>query len=151
MVEHRNVVRLVKNTNFIEFNPCDRILQTGALEFDASTFEIWGALLNGLVLVLASKEKLLEAEILKEITTKQKITIMWITSSFFNLPLVISPFQCESADKSVRATQAKPNSNGGGGDGTRPHLSYFQDSNVEGVIFHFWRIYFWRVFSDLAD
>jgi hypothetical protein len=47
MVAHRNVVRLVKNTNFLDFNEEHRILQSGALEFDASTFEIWGALLNG--------------------------------------------------------------------------------------------------------
>ncbi|MCP5047731.1 MAG: AMP-binding protein, partial [bacterium] len=36
MVEHRSVVRLVKNTTFIEFKPGDSILLTGALEFDAS-------------------------------------------------------------------------------------------------------------------
>ncbi|MDQ1354395.1 MAG: hypothetical protein QG657_4704, partial [Acidobacteriota bacterium] len=84
MVDHRNVVRLVKNANFIELRADDRILQTGALEFDASTLEIWGALLNGLVLVLESKENILEAGILKEITTKHKISLMWMTSSFFN-------------------------------------------------------------------
>ncbi|HLP44508.1 MAG TPA: amino acid adenylation domain-containing protein [Candidatus Kapabacteria bacterium] len=84
MVEHRSVGRLVKNTNFIDFKADDRILQTGALEFDASTLEIWGALLNGLALVLEIKENLLEAKILKEIITKHKITIMWMTSSFFN-------------------------------------------------------------------
>jgi len=84
MVNHRNVVRLVKNTNFIEFKPGDRILQTGALEFDASTLEIWGALLNGLVLVLERKENFLEAGTLKEITARHKITVMWMTSSFFN-------------------------------------------------------------------
>ncbi|MGB7606261.1 MAG: condensation domain-containing protein, partial [Lutisporaceae bacterium] len=43
MVEHKNVIRLVKNTNYISFNEEDKILQTGALVFDASTFEIWGA------------------------------------------------------------------------------------------------------------
>ncbi|HLP61975.1 MAG TPA: amino acid adenylation domain-containing protein, partial [Candidatus Deferrimicrobium sp.] len=84
MVNHRNVGRLVKNTDFIEFKPGDRILQTGALEFDASTLEIWGALLNGLALVLESKENLLETRILKEIITKHRITLMWMTASFFN-------------------------------------------------------------------
>ncbi|UCH98131.1 MAG: AMP-binding protein, partial [Candidatus Aminicenantes bacterium] len=56
MVDHGNVIRLVKNTNYLRFKEIDRILQTGALEFDASTFEIWGALLNGLELHLASKD-----------------------------------------------------------------------------------------------
>lgn len=46
MVEHRNIIRLVKETNYCDFENIS-ILQTGSLSFDASTFEIWGALLNG--------------------------------------------------------------------------------------------------------
>jgi len=84
MVEHRNVVRLVKNTNYIEFKKDDRLLQTGALEFDASTFEIWGALLNGLELCLVSKQKILAHETLKQTVQKYCITIMWMTSPLFN-------------------------------------------------------------------
>lgn len=42
MVEHRSVVRLVRNTNYIDFSEEHRILQTGSIVFDASTFEIWG-------------------------------------------------------------------------------------------------------------
>ncbi|NIM13382.1 MAG: AMP-binding protein, partial [Candidatus Aminicenantes bacterium] len=39
MVEHGSVVRLVKNTNYVQFREGDRILQTAPLAFDASTFE----------------------------------------------------------------------------------------------------------------
>ncbi|UCH92334.1 MAG: amino acid adenylation domain-containing protein [Candidatus Aminicenantes bacterium] len=84
MVEHQNVVRLVKNTNYVEFNPRDRILQTGALDFDASTFEIWGALLNGLTLCLIPKEEIISARHLKENIRKNNITILWMTSPLFN-------------------------------------------------------------------
>jgi amino acid adenylation domain-containing protein len=84
MVEQRNVVRLVKNTNYIEFKEGDRILQTGALEFDASTFEIWGALLNGLVLCLLEKENILSPEALKTSILLYKITTLWLTSPLFN-------------------------------------------------------------------
>ncbi|MDQ1352313.1 MAG: hypothetical protein QG657_2619 [Acidobacteriota bacterium] len=84
MVEHRSVVRLVKNTNYITFNTGDRILQTGALEFDASTFEIWGALLNGLTLYLASKEDILKSGSLKTIIRTYDIGIMWMTSPLFD-------------------------------------------------------------------
>ncbi len=84
LVEHGNVIRLVKNTNFIDFLPDDRILQTGALEFDASTFEIWGALLNSLTLYLESKEDLLNAQKLKRIMTQNHITMIWLTSQLFN-------------------------------------------------------------------
>ena len=52
-VEHRSVVRLVKNPNYVKLGPEQRILQLAPSSFDASTFEIWGALLNGGTLVLA--------------------------------------------------------------------------------------------------
>src|SRR6185503_1490020 len=52
MVEHRSVVRLVKNTNYADFSPENVFLQFAPITFDASTFEIWGALLNGASLVL---------------------------------------------------------------------------------------------------
>ncbi|MCP4152900.1 MAG: amino acid adenylation domain-containing protein [bacterium] len=86
LVEHRNVVRLVKNTNFIKFSSRDRILQTGALEFDASTFEIWGALLNGLRLYLADDmKKIVAPDTFRTVIKKHKITILWLTSPLFNL------------------------------------------------------------------
>jgi len=84
MVEHKSVVRLVKNTNYIKFKPTDRILQTGALEFDATTFEMWGALLNGLSLYLLDKEKILTHQVLRESIGKYKISTMWMTSPLFN-------------------------------------------------------------------
>jgi amino acid adenylation domain-containing protein len=84
MINHRSVVRLVKNTNYIEFKPGDRILQTGALEFDASTFEIWGSLLNGLTLYIVSKDVILTPEKLKTSIRRYGITVMWMTSPLFN-------------------------------------------------------------------
>jgi amino acid adenylation domain-containing protein len=84
LVEHRNVVRLVQNTNYVEFKRDDRILQTGALEFDASTFELWGALLNGLQLYFTTKDKILSAETLKELIRKWNIRTIWMTSPLFN-------------------------------------------------------------------
>ncbi|MDQ1354468.1 MAG: hypothetical protein QG657_4777, partial [Acidobacteriota bacterium] len=84
MVEHRNVVRLVKNTNFVEFREGDRLLQTGALEFDASTFEIWGSLLNGMTLCVAGKDEILNPVKLKGNIRKYDVCTMWLTSPLFN-------------------------------------------------------------------
>ncbi|HLP44298.1 MAG TPA: amino acid adenylation domain-containing protein, partial [Candidatus Kapabacteria bacterium] len=84
MVQCRNVVRLVKNTNYIPFMAGKRLLQSGILAFDASTFEIWGALLNGLTLCLVKKEIILTADRLKEKIKKYDIEIMWMTSPLFN-------------------------------------------------------------------
>ena len=83
-VAHKPVVRLVKNTNYIEISSGDRILQTGSIFFDASTFEIWGTLLNGAALYLVPLADLLKINRLGRIIRDCQITIMWLTSSFFN-------------------------------------------------------------------
>lgn len=84
LIEHRNVVRLVKNNKFIQFEDNDAILQTGSLVFDATTFEMWGALLNGLSLYLVSKEIILSADALEKEISSQSISIMWLTVALFN-------------------------------------------------------------------
>ena len=84
MVEHHSVVRLIKGNTYLRLREQDRILQTGALEFDASTFEIWGALLNGGQLIVPAKEQILSAQKLKEAIVKCRVTVMWMTASLFN-------------------------------------------------------------------
>ena len=83
MIEHRNVVRLVKNTNYIKLDKEDRILQTGAIVFDACTFEIWGALLNGSGLYLVEDDVIFNAEKMGESLSKYKITTLWLTTPLF--------------------------------------------------------------------
>ncbi len=83
-VEHRSVVRLVINTNYVPLDASCRILKTGAFSFDASTFEIWGALLNGGRLYLYSKDKLLDYTFVKQKIAEHGITHAWFTSSWFN-------------------------------------------------------------------
>ncbi|MDT7041516.1 non-ribosomal peptide synthetase [Candidatus Nitronereus thalassa] len=51
-IPHRGVVSLVKGTDFVQFDPDQVFLQLAPVAFDPSTFEIWGALLNGARLVL---------------------------------------------------------------------------------------------------
>ncbi|MBU9709582.1 amino acid adenylation domain-containing protein [Paenibacillus sp. AK121] len=84
MVEHRNVVRLVKHANYARLDADTRILQTGSVVFDASTFEIWGALLNGGQLVLVSQDVILDVLKLKEAVRSHGITTMFLTTPLFN-------------------------------------------------------------------
>lgn len=84
MVQHNNVVRLVQNTNYCEFTQGEKLLQTGALSFDASTFEIWGALINGMTLYLADENTILNSQKLKETIQKHDISTMWLSAPLFN-------------------------------------------------------------------
>ncbi|WP_418027853.1 non-ribosomal peptide synthase/polyketide synthase [Paenibacillus sp. JJ1722] len=84
VVEHQSVVRLVRNTDYVPFDESIRMLQTCAFVFDVSTFEIWGALLNGGQLVLVHKDDLLDAAKLKETIRDHRITMMWLTTPLFN-------------------------------------------------------------------
>lgn len=84
MVSNKNVVRLVKNQNYIKFNEHERILQTGSIVFDACTFEIWGSLLNGFELYIIKKQDLLDPNILEKYLKDNKITVLWVTAPLFN-------------------------------------------------------------------
>lgn len=83
-VLHKNVIRLVKEPNFISFNHSDRILMTGAISFDASTFEIWGSLLNGLTLHIVEESAFMDSTALEKALRDYGITILWLTSPLFN-------------------------------------------------------------------
>ena len=84
MIKHNNVVRLIKNTNYINFKEHDKILQTGSIVFDASTFEIFGALLNGLTVYLLKKENLLNPTLFASYLKSKHITILFLTTALFN-------------------------------------------------------------------
>ena len=57
---HRGIVRLVRGNDYARFGPDEVFLQLAPASFDASTFEIWGALLNGATLVLAPARPLVD-------------------------------------------------------------------------------------------
>jgi amino acid adenylation domain-containing protein len=84
MVEHRGITRLVLNTNYINIGPTDRIGQVSNFSFDAITFEIWGALLNGACLVGITREvALAPADFVRELR-EQGVTLMFMTAALFN-------------------------------------------------------------------
>ncbi len=82
-VPHRGVVRLVHDTEWIEFGPDQTFLQLCALTFDPSEFEIWGALLNGGCLVIHPPGHLSLHE-LAECLRREKITTLWLTAGLFH-------------------------------------------------------------------
>ena len=93
MIEHKNVIRLVYNTNYIDLNDETVILQTGSLSFDAATFEIWGTLLKGGRLCIAGNNTILDAKLLKTTLEEYDVNTMFLTTALFN--------QLISQDKTV--------------------------------------------------
>ena len=84
MIEHKSVLKLVKNAGYVPLNEETNVLQTGQMSFDASTFEVWGALLNGGTLHLAEQDKLVDNKELEKLIKNEKINTLWLTSTLFN-------------------------------------------------------------------
>lgn len=83
-VEHQGIIRLVKENGFLDISPKDRIALASSLAFDAATFEIWGALLNGATLVILDKTTVLDPHKLFAVIREAALSVMWLTSSLFN-------------------------------------------------------------------
>ncbi|HEY9858879.1 MAG TPA: amino acid adenylation domain-containing protein [Candidatus Obscuribacterales bacterium] len=83
-VPHRAVNRLVCNTNYIQIHPSDRVAQVSNVSFDAVTFEIWGALLNGAQLVGIDREVSLAPLKFATALAQQQIDILFLTTALFN-------------------------------------------------------------------
>ena len=83
-IPHRAVVRLVKETNYVDFSADQVFLQLAPISFDASTFEIWGSLLNGAKLVIMPAENPSLKELGQAIQQYQ-ITTLWLTAGLFHL------------------------------------------------------------------
>ncbi len=91
MIEHRSVVKLVKNTNYTDLNTSHKVLQLSNFMFDGSTFDIFGALLNGASLYLIPKHVLLSNESLVGYIESCGINVMFITTALFNNLTELSP------------------------------------------------------------
>ena len=91
MVEHRAIVRLVCNSNYISLDSSDRVAQISNASFDAIMFELWGALLNGASLVGISRVASLEPALLGEKIAEQSISTLFLTTSLFNRIAAESP------------------------------------------------------------
>lgn len=84
VVAHRGVVRLVKNVDYVSLSSQETFLHLSPLSFDVSTFELWGALLNGGRVVLMPPGPLMLAEI-GAIIRQHQVTTLWLTAALFHL------------------------------------------------------------------
>lgn len=82
MIPQSGIIRLVYSS-YIPFSSELVFLQLAPLGFDASTFEIWGALLHGSKLVIYGNH-IPEFNLIQLHIRKYKISCMWLTAALFN-------------------------------------------------------------------
>ena len=83
MIEHRNVLNLVAGNPVAPIVAEDRMAHLSNPAFDAATWEIWGALLNGARLVVVARATLLDADALGALMLHTGVTTMLLTTSLF--------------------------------------------------------------------
>lgn len=82
-VPHRAIIRLVRDVAFVDFGDAPRVLHAAPLGFDASTFEVWGALLNGGTVVIHG-ERVPTGGALSATIRRHDVKIAWLTAALFN-------------------------------------------------------------------
>jgi amino acid adenylation domain-containing protein len=83
-IEHRGIVRLVLGTDAPGVAPGERVAQASTPTFDAATWEVWGALLNGAVLAGISRDDVLSPERLEAALRENAIDHLLLTTPLFN-------------------------------------------------------------------
>ncbi len=82
VVPHRAVIRLVRGNTFMRFADDEVFLLLAPISFDASTLELWGALLNGSKLAIAPGGAAGIAE-LGQLVLEHGVTTLWLTAAVF--------------------------------------------------------------------
>jgi amino acid adenylation domain-containing protein len=82
-IPHRAVNRLVRRVDYVKLAPDATVLHAATLAFDASTFEIWGPILNGGRCVLHS-ESIPTPRGLAETIRGHGVTTAFLTTALFN-------------------------------------------------------------------
>ncbi|HET6976572.1 MAG TPA: amino acid adenylation domain-containing protein [Pyrinomonadaceae bacterium] len=89
-IAHKSVARLVNGAAYVRFTPNDVYLHLSSLSFDAATFDIWGALLNGGRVALMTPGPP-SVEELAKVLKRDQITTVFLTTALFNLMVQEQP------------------------------------------------------------
>ncbi|MFP3939248.1 MAG: amino acid adenylation domain-containing protein [Thermoanaerobaculia bacterium] len=82
-VEHRSVARLVRGAEYVAMGEEEVFFQLAPVPFDASTFEIWGALLNGGRLEIPAPGVPSLGELGRDLEAS-RVTTLFLTTGLFN-------------------------------------------------------------------
>ncbi|WP_266171995.1 polyketide synthase [Dyella subtropica] len=82
-ITHRAIIRLVRDVDYVDLRERPRVLHAAPLGFDASTLEIWGALLNGGTCVIHD-ERIPSGGGLARTIADHDVRIAWLSAALFN-------------------------------------------------------------------
>ncbi|HKH43542.1 MAG TPA: amino acid adenylation domain-containing protein, partial [Thermoanaerobaculia bacterium] len=83
-VSHQAIVRLVRESDYVRLGPGDRVACLSNPSFDAATFEVWGALLNGATAVVVPRDVVLAPVALADLLRRERVTALFLTTALFN-------------------------------------------------------------------
>jgi arthrofactin-type cyclic lipopeptide synthetase C len=90
-VPHRGIARLVLNNGYADFNAQDRIAFASNPAFDASTMDVWGALLNGGQVRVVDHQTLVDPQRFARALVDDGITVLFLTTALFNQYVQLIP------------------------------------------------------------
>jgi amino acid adenylation domain-containing protein len=91
MITHRSISKLVRDQSYVRLSAADTVAQVSSVSFDAATFEIWGALLNGGRLAIIAREEQLDPERLATALDHLNVTCLFLTTALFNRIALTAP------------------------------------------------------------
>nr|MDF9459935.1 AMP-binding protein [Bacillus pumilus] len=126
MVTHRNILRTVKQSNYLAIHHEDTVMSLSNYVFDAFMFDVFGALLNGAKLIVLPKDHILNMNELSGAIEKEKVSILMITTALFHLLIDMK----KDSLKNVRKVLF------GGERASVPHVMTALETVGEGKLVH---------------
>ncbi|MFC4311651.1 amino acid adenylation domain-containing protein, partial [Steroidobacter flavus] len=78
-VPHHAISRLIFNNGYAAIDPTDCIAHCSNPAFDASTFEVWAALLNGARVLIVPQSTVIDPSRLARVLKDHGVTVLWLT------------------------------------------------------------------------
>lgn len=85
------IARLVIDSTVLPLTESDRMFTMSSVSFDAATWEVWGALLNGAALVLPLDEDVPDPDEVCQLIARHGVTASFFTVTYFDLLLKARP------------------------------------------------------------
>nr|WP_225937950.1 non-ribosomal peptide synthetase [Myxococcus sp. RHSTA-1-4] len=107
LIPHRGIVRLVMGATYVHFGPEETFLQLAPISFDASTFELWGALLHGSRLVIYPPQTPSLHELARFISSNA-ISTLFLTTALYDQMMAQHPESLDGVRQLLAGGEVMP-------------------------------------------